>query len=158
MSFACHRPDQRWITVTLRIKAAEEHIVHCTLLGATCVVGGYLRSVTLRSCRSPRHGERSKDIREEGRVRAQIACSVHLVLPCFQLTPAVHAPSLCFDREGCLYRYVRKVSGPVVIADNMSGAAMYELIRVGADNLIGEIIRLEGDSATIQVWCCVIRT
>lgn len=28
---------------------------------------------------------------------------------------------------------------------------MYELIRVGADNLIGEIIRLEGDSATIQV-------
>ena len=49
------------------------------------------------------------------------------------------------------YRYVRKVSGPVVIADNMSGAAMYELIRVGADNLIGEIIRLEGDSATIQV-------
>ncbi|DBB18851.1 hypothetical protein WJX82_009529 [Trebouxia sp. C0006] len=48
--------------------------------------------------------------------------------------------------------YVRKVSGPVVIADNMSGAAMYELIRVGADNLIGEIIRLEGDSATIQVY------
>lgn len=30
---------------------------------------------------------------------------------------------------------------------------MYELIRVGADNLIGEIIRLEGDSATIQVCC-----
>eukprot|EP00891_Asterochloris_glomerata_P006726 jgi/Astpho2/6726/fgenesh1_pm.00102_%23_9_t len=34
----------------------------------------------------------------------------------------------------------------------MSGAAMYELIRVGADKLIGEIIRLEGDSATIQVY------
>jgi vacuolar-type H+-ATPase catalytic subunit A/Vma1 len=29
---------------------------------------------------------------------------------------------------------------------------MYELVRVGADNLIGEIIRLEGDNATIQVW------
>ena len=29
---------------------------------------------------------------------------------------------------------------------------MYELIRVGNDKLIGEIIRLEGDSATIQVW------
>lgn len=28
---------------------------------------------------------------------------------------------------------------------------MYELVRVGADNLIGEVIRLEGDSATIQV-------
>lgn len=32
----------------------------------------------------------------------------------------------------------------------MGGAAMYELVRVGHDNLIGEIIRLEGDSATIQ--------
>jgi hypothetical protein len=28
---------------------------------------------------------------------------------------------------------------------------MYELVRVGADQLIGEIIRLEGDNATIQV-------
>lgn len=36
------------------------------------------------------------------------------------------------------------------MADGMGGAAMYELIRVGYDNLIGEIIRLEGDSATIQ--------
>ncbi len=43
------------------------------------------------------------------------------------------------------------MSGPVVVADNMGGAAMYELVRVGTDNLIGEIIRLEGDSATIQV-------
>ena len=50
-----------------------------------------------------------------------------------------------------LCRYVRKVSGPVVVADNMGGAAMYELMRVGADKLIGEIIRLEGNSATIQV-------
>ena len=32
----------------------------------------------------------------------------------------------------------------------MSGSAMYELVRVGNDSLIGEIIRLEGDSATIQ--------
>ncbi|XP_062223940.1 V-type proton ATPase catalytic subunit A isoform X2 [Phragmites australis] len=50
------------------------------------------------------------------------------------------------------YGYVRKVSGPVVVADGMGGAAMYELVRVGYDNLIGEIIRLEGDSATIQVY------
>lgn len=48
-------------------------------------------------------------------------------------------------------RYVRKVSGPVVVASSMSGSAMYELVRVGADKLIGEIIRLEGDTATIQV-------
>lgn len=45
---------------------------------------------------------------------------------------------------------VWQVSGPVVVADGMAGAAMYELVRVGHDNLIGEIIRLEGDSATIQ--------
>ncbi|KAK2450968.1 vacuolar ATP synthase subunit A [Trifolium repens] len=32
----------------------------------------------------------------------------------------------------------------------MNGAAMYELVRVSRDNLIGEIICLEGDSATIQ--------
>lgn len=43
-----------------------------------------------------------------------------------------------------------QVSGPVVVADGMAGAAMYELVRVGHDHLIGEIIRLEGDSATIQ--------
>jgi V-type H+-transporting ATPase subunit A len=34
----------------------------------------------------------------------------------------------------------------------MSGAAMYELVRVGNDKLIGEIIRLEADTATIQVY------
>ena len=38
----------------------------------------------------------------------------------------------------------------MVVADGMGGAAMYELVRVGHDSLIGEIIRLEGDSATIQ--------
>ena len=34
----------------------------------------------------------------------------------------------------------------------MSGAAMYELVRVGYDELVGEIIRLEGHMATIQVY------
>lgn len=34
----------------------------------------------------------------------------------------------------------------------MGGAAMYELVRVGSDKLIGEIIRLENDTATIQVY------
>ena len=45
------------------------------------------------------------------------------------------------------------MSGPVVVATGMSGAAMYELVRVGPMELIGEIIRLEGDTATIQVLC-----
>ena len=34
----------------------------------------------------------------------------------------------------------------------MSGSAMYELVRVGYSELVGEIIRLEGDMATIQVY------
>ncbi|XP_043641211.1 V-type proton ATPase catalytic subunit A isoform X1 [Drosophila teissieri] len=44
------------------------------------------------------------------------------------------------------------VSGPVVNAEEMAGAAMYELVRVGHSQLVGEIIRLEGDMATIQVY------
>ena len=48
-------------------------------------------------------------------------------------------------------RYVHAVSGPVVTAEKMSGSAMYELVRVGYYELVGEIIRLEGDLATIQV-------
>lgn len=39
----------------------------------------------------------------------------------------------------------------MVTAERMSGAAMYELVRVGYFELVGEIIRLEGDMATIQV-------
>ena len=34
----------------------------------------------------------------------------------------------------------------------MSGSAMYELVRVGHSELVGEIIRLDGDRATIQVY------
>eukprot|EP00961_Rhodomonas_salina_P071475 959761-Rhodomonas_salina.5 len=44
-----------------------------------------------------------------------------------------------------------QVSGPVVVAEKMQGSAMYELVRVGTLRLIGEIIRLETDTATIQV-------
>ncbi|KAI0225650.1 V-type proton ATPase catalytic subunit A [Lamellibrachia satsuma] len=50
------------------------------------------------------------------------------------------------------FGYVYAVSGPVVTAEKMSGAAMYELVRVGYDELVGEIIRLEGHMATIQVY------
>ncbi|KAJ5765178.1 hypothetical protein N7520_004737 [Penicillium odoratum] len=44
------------------------------------------------------------------------------------------------------------VSGPVVVAEHMIGCAMYELCNVGHDNLVGEVIRIEGDKATIQVY------
>nr|AYV89015.1 hypothetical protein LOTGIDRAFT_185986 [Tetranychus truncatus] len=50
------------------------------------------------------------------------------------------------------YGYVQGVSGCVVIAEKMAGAAMYELVRVGHEELVGEIIRLETDLATIQVY------
>ncbi|GAA6037114.1 hypothetical protein JCM8097_008742 [Rhodosporidiobolus ruineniae] len=55
------------------------------------------------------------------------------------------------DRES-KFGQVFSVSGPVVIAEKMAGAAMYELVRVGHDELVGEIIRIDGDKATIQVY------
>jgi V-type H+-transporting ATPase subunit A len=50
------------------------------------------------------------------------------------------------------YGVIYSVSGPVVTAENMNGAAMYELVRVGHQELVGEIIKLEGDTATIQTY------
>jgi len=47
---------------------------------------------------------------------------------------------------------VMKVAGPLVVAENMSGTKMFEVVRVGADRLVGEIIKLEGDTASIQVY------
>ncbi|MDR1721605.1 MAG: ATP synthase subunit A [Methanobrevibacter sp.] len=45
-----------------------------------------------------------------------------------------------------------KIAGPVIVADGMRGTQMYEMVRVGDSKLIGEIIELEGDTATIQVY------
>lgn len=45
-----------------------------------------------------------------------------------------------------------RIAGPVVTARNMTGSQMYELVKVGDAGLIGEIIRIEGDRATIQVY------
>jgi len=44
------------------------------------------------------------------------------------------------------------VAGPAVKADGMTGARMYEVVRVGKDGLIGEVIKLTGDVAFIQVY------
>ncbi|KAI8096417.1 V-type proton ATPase catalytic subunit A [Halteromyces radiatus] len=44
------------------------------------------------------------------------------------------------------------VSGPVVVAENMRGSAMHELVRVGHSELVGEVIRIDGDKTTIQVY------
>jgi V/A-type H+-transporting ATPase subunit A len=45
-----------------------------------------------------------------------------------------------------------KVAGPVVVAEGMAGARMYDVVRVGKLALIGEIVELEGDLASIQVY------
>ncbi|MCK5637052.1 MAG: V-type ATP synthase subunit A, partial [Thermoplasmatales archaeon] len=45
-----------------------------------------------------------------------------------------------------------RISGPVIEADGMRGAKMYDVVRVGDENLIGEIIRLNKDNAIIQVY------
>jgi len=50
------------------------------------------------------------------------------------------------------FGYIKKVAGPLVIAERMGGAAMYELVRVGHQELVGEIIKLEGDNASIQCY------
>lgn len=45
-----------------------------------------------------------------------------------------------------------KVSGPLVIAEGMQDAKMYDVVRVSNKNLIGEIIEIRGDKASIQVY------
>jgi len=40
----------------------------------------------------------------------------------------------------------------VVVGENMSGSKMYELVKIGWDKLVGEIIKLEGDTASIQCY------
>lgn len=47
---------------------------------------------------------------------------------------------------------VQRISGPAVIAEGMMGARMYDIVRVGKEELIGEIIRLDGDTAFVQVY------
>ncbi len=45
-----------------------------------------------------------------------------------------------------------RISGPVIEANDMRGSKMYDVVRVGTEHLIGEIIRLNEDVATIQVY------
>jgi V/A-type H+/Na+-transporting ATPase subunit A len=47
---------------------------------------------------------------------------------------------------------VARVSGPVVVAEGLEDAKMYDVVRVGSLGLVGEIIRLIGGTATVQVY------
>jgi len=47
---------------------------------------------------------------------------------------------------------VRRVNGPVIEVMGITDAQMFELVRVGEEQLIGELIKLEADSAVVQVY------
>jgi V/A-type H+-transporting ATPase subunit A len=47
---------------------------------------------------------------------------------------------------------ISRISGPVVLSEGMRGSRMYDVVKVGEQQLNGEIIRLDGDQAVIQVY------
>jgi V/A-type H+/Na+-transporting ATPase subunit A len=47
---------------------------------------------------------------------------------------------------------ISRISGPVVLSDQMRGSKMYDVVKVGAEELNGEIIRLDGELAVVQVY------
>ena len=47
---------------------------------------------------------------------------------------------------------ISKISGPLVIAKGMLGASMFDVVRVGEAGLVGEIIELRDDTASVQVY------
>src|SRR6185437_9737110 len=47
---------------------------------------------------------------------------------------------------------ISRISGPVVIASGLEGAQMFDVVRIGDMGLVGEIIRIEGNKATVQVY------
>ena len=47
---------------------------------------------------------------------------------------------------------IAKIAGPLVVAKGMLGASMYDVVRVGEAGLVGEIIELRDDTASVQVY------
>ncbi len=45
-----------------------------------------------------------------------------------------------------------KVSGPLIVAENMADVKMYDVVKVSKEGLVGEVIELRGDKASIQVY------
>ncbi len=66
------------------------------------------------------------------------------------MSSRVSTPS--FKENAKVTGSVVKVAGPLVVAENMTGAKMYDVVYVGDEGLIGEIIELKGDLASIQVY------
>ncbi len=55
-------------------------------------------------------------------------------------------------RDGQVTGRVSRVSGPLVVAEDLTGAKMNEMVRVGEDRLFGEIIEIRGNAFSIQVY------
>lgn len=47
---------------------------------------------------------------------------------------------------------IKRISGPLVVAEDVKGVTVYEMIEVGEERLIGEVIGVQGDEAIIQVY------
>ncbi len=47
---------------------------------------------------------------------------------------------------------IEKVAGPLIVAKGLPGLSMHEVVRVGNQRLIGEVIELRGDRASVQVY------
>ncbi len=45
-----------------------------------------------------------------------------------------------------------RIAGPVIVADGMKGSKMYDVVKVGEEGLLGEVIQLNQDKATVQVY------
>ncbi|MDR1286210.1 MAG: V-type ATP synthase subunit A [Treponema sp.] len=47
---------------------------------------------------------------------------------------------------------VKRISGPIIRASGLGGAGLFDVVEVGEKRIIGEVVRLEGDEAVIQVY------
>jgi V/A-type H+/Na+-transporting ATPase subunit A len=61
-------------------------------------------------------------------------------------------PNDSVTRDSVVRGTIRKIAGPAVVAKGILGARMYDIVKVGDEGLVGEIIRLEGDTAFVQVY------
>ena len=53
--------------------------------------------------------------------------------------------TLMFSNQNCSFYLV-------VVGEGMAGVKMYELVKIGWDKLVGEVIKIEGDRASIQCY------
>ena len=47
---------------------------------------------------------------------------------------------------------VKRISGPIIRAEGLGGAGLFDVVEVGEKRIVGEIVRLEKEEAVIQVY------